>query len=172
MAIDPDLAAVYTSAPVARHYVETLHLAHPGFPDLGDGANRYITSQRDGWTGTLEDGVTVVDFEYLPFSVVPPRQEGEGNVTLQVAIGNASRALMDELETLALTPTEPITIIYRVYLSDESTVVQNDPPITLSVPTVTATQTVINLNAGLTNLRTRPFPSVLYTTEQFPGLDR
>jgi hypothetical protein len=172
MPISPELAAVYTSAPTARYYVETLSLSHPAMPDEGNGTIRYITNQRDGWTGTLEDGSTVATFEYLPFSVVPPRQEGEGQVTLAVAIGNASRGLMDELEALASQPTEPISCVYRVYLSDDTTVVQNDPPIQLSIMSVTATQTVISFNAGLTNLRQRPFPKVLYTVEQFPGLDR
>ena len=59
---------------------------------------------------------------------------------------------MDELETLALTPTEPIILTYRVYLSDDTTVVQNDPPITLDIQTVTATQNAISFNAGMTNL--------------------
>jgi hypothetical protein len=167
LTISAELAAVYTSAPVVRYYVETLSLEHPGLA-----ATRFLTNQRDGWTGTLEDTVTIETFEYLPFSVVPPRAEGEGNVTLQVAIDNSSREIMADLETLALTPTDPIIVTYRVYLSDESTVVQNDPPMVLDIQSVTATQKVVGFNAGLTNLRTRPFPSTLYTVAKFPGLDR
>lgn len=167
MPISPELAAVYTSAPVARHYVETLSLEHPGFPET-----RYITNQRTGWTATLEDGVTIVDFLPLPFQVIPPRAEGEGQVSLQVQIDNASRQLMEDLETLALTPTEPIMVTYRVYLSDDNVTVQNSPPMVLDIQSVVANQTTISFNAGLTNLRNRPFPKILYTTATFPGLSR
>jgi hypothetical protein len=79
---------------------------------------------------------------------------------------------MENLELLAKTPTEPIVIFYRVYLSDDSTVVQNDPPLQLDIMTVTATNHLISFNAGMTNLRTRPFPATLYTTVMYPGLAR
>jgi len=167
VAISDALKAVYTTAPVARQYIETLSLEHPGLVP-----SKYITNQRDGWTGTLEDGVTVKVFEFVPFYVVPPQAAGDGAIALQVAIDNADRVLMDSLETLALTPTTPIILTYRVYLSDDSTTVQNDPPMVLDIVSVTATQFIITFEAGLTNLRNRPFPSKLYTVERFPGLSR
>jgi hypothetical protein len=165
--ISDALKAVYTTAPVARTYVETLSLEHVSLP-----ATRYITNQRDGWTGTLEDGTTIQVFEYVPFAVVPPQAAGEGQISLQVAIDNADRALMENLETLSLVPTTPIILTYRVYLSDDSTIVQNDPPMVLNVTNVTASQFLITFEAGLTNLRNRPFPSKLYTVDKFPGLSR
>lgn len=168
MTISAELAAIYTSAPVDRHYIETLSLEHPGFP-VGV---RYLTNERDGWTGTLEDGSTIVPFEYVPFTVIPPRSAAEGHIQLQVAIDNVSRELIDNLETLSETPTEPIVLTYRVYHSDDTTVVQNDPPMVLDIQSVTATNHLVSFNAGLTNIRDRPFPSVLYTVEQFPGLNR
>lgn len=167
MAISNALKAVYTSAPVQRYYVETLSLEHPALAPA-----RFLTNQRDGWTGTLEDGITVQAFEYVPFYVVPPQAEGDGAISLQVAIDNANRSLMDNLETLALTPTTPIILTYRVYLSDNTTIVQNDPPMVLDIMSVTASQFVISFEAGLTNLRGRPFPSKLYTVDRFPGLSR
>jgi len=161
------LKAVYATAPMARQYIETLSLEHPNLT-----STKYITNQRDGWTGTLEDGVTIQVFEFVPFYVIPPQAAGEGQIALQVAIDNADRVLMEELENLSLTPTSPIVLTYRVYLSDDTTVVQNDPPMVLNIMSVTATQFLITFEAGLTNLRNRPFPSKLYTIEKFPGLAR
>jgi hypothetical protein len=168
MPISDELKAVYATAPVDRYYVETLELRHPGLPT---GA-RFITNQKDGWTGTLEDTITIETFEYVPFAVIPPKSAEDSALSLQVAIDNASRSLMENLELLAKTPTEPIVIFYRVYLSDDSTVVQNDPPLQLDIMTVTATNHLISFNAGMTNLRTRPFPATLYTTVMYPGLAR
>jgi hypothetical protein len=167
MPISDALKAVYTTAPVARHYVETLSLAHPNLAQT-----QFITNQAGGWTGTLEDNVTVQVFAYVPFYVVPPQAAGEGQVSLQVAIDNADKVLMSELEELSTTPTTPIILTYRVYLSDDTTIVQNDPPMVLDIMSVTATQYIITFEAGLTNLRNRPFPSKLYTVDKFPGLAR
>jgi hypothetical protein len=165
--ISDALKAVYTTAPVARTYIETLSLYHPSMP-----ATQYITNQANGWTGTLEDGTTIQVFTFLPFYVVPPQAAGEGQVSLQVAIDNADRVLMDELENIAKTPTSPIILTYRVYLSDDTVTVQNDPPLVLDIMSVTATQFIITFEAGLTNLRNKPFPSKLYTVDKFPGLAR
>jgi hypothetical protein len=167
MPISDALKVIYTTAPVARTYVETLSLEHAGLP-----STRYLTNQKDGWTATLEDGTTIVTFEYVPFAVIPPQAQDEGAISLQVAIDNCDRQLMENLETLALTPTTPIVLTYRVYLSDDTTIVQNDPPMVLDIMNVTATQYLITFEAGLTNLRNRPFPSKLYTVDKFPGLSR
>ena len=55
MTISAALAEVYATAPIDRHYIETLTLTHPIFIE---GMNRrgdfFMTNQRDGFTGTLE----------------------------------------------------------------------------------------------------------------------
>jgi len=167
MPISDELKRVYASAPDDDYYIETLELRHSG---LTNGA-RFVTNQQDGLTGQLEDGSPVV-YEFAPFSAIPPRSEEENNLTLQVAIDNASRSLMEELEAMAELPTEPIVVYYRVYLASDPNTVQNDPPLKLDIMNVNATQSVISFNAGITNLRQRPFPSMLYTTALYPGLAR
>jgi hypothetical protein len=165
MAISDALKAVYTTAPVARHYVETLSLEHANLP-----ATRWITNQAAGWTAKIEDNSTQT-FDYVPFAVIAPASEEEGAIRLQVVVDNADRILMQNLELLALTPTTPIILKYRVYLSDDINTVQNNPMI-LDITHVTATQYLISFEAGLENIRGRPFPSKLYTIERYPGLSR
>ena len=168
MPISEELKAVYATAPRNDYYIETLELAHSQLPDGG----RFITNQLGGWKGTLEDGETEVVFEYLPFQAVPPNSAEENNLNLQVAIDNASEALMAQLELLALKPIEAIVIRYRVYLASDPETVQNDPPLKLDVLSVNADQNVIGFVAALTNLRRKPFPAVLYSTALYPGLKR
>lgn len=167
MTISAELKRIYATAPTDDYYVETLELRHPNFP----GGSVFITSQLNGFAGLLEDDTPVV-YSYLPFVAIPPNSEEEGNLTLQVAIDNADRRLMEQLENLAEAPTDPVSIIYRVYLVSDPDTVQNDPPLKLDILSITATQNTLAFNAGLSNLRKRPFPAQLYTTELYPGLER
>jgi hypothetical protein len=171
MAISAELAAVYATAPVDRYYIECLSLVHPIFIEAGNNQGEFhMTNQRDSFVGELEDG-RFVTFTPVPFTAIPPNAEEQSDLQLQVAINNVSRDLMDNLEKLAQTPNVPIEIYYRVFLSDDLTV-QNDPPLRLDILAVKATQKMISFSAGLTNLRNKPFPALLYTTELYPGLAR
>ena len=161
MPISDELRRIYATAPVGVYYIETLELRHPGFA----AESTYITNE----VGGLDAGPGF--YQYVPFTIIPPKAGEDGSITMQVVIDNVSKTLMDELESVATAPTEPIIITYRIYLSN-SDVVQNDPPLVLEVTSVTADQNVISFTAGMTNLRGRPFPSMLYTTQLFPGLDR
>jgi len=168
MPISEDLKRIYASAPVDTYYVETMSLTHPAFT----GGVRYITNAQGGWSGLLEDD-TLVAYEYAPFVAIPPNGADQAALTLQVAIDNASRELMNELENISETPNEPVIVVYRVYLSGaEPTVLQNNPPLKLNVSSVTATKDAVSFAASMTNIRNLPFPSQLYTTDLYPGLER
>jgi len=167
MPISDELKAVYATAPYDEYYIETLSLSHPQIT----GGTKYITNQVDGLSGKLEDG-TDVYYSFTPFAVVPPDKAEQASLSLKVAIDNTSRTLMGDLERLATEPTEPIQVYYRVYLKSDPDTVQNDPPLNLEILSVTATESAVSFNAGITNLRGKPFPSVLYSTELFPGLIR
>lgn len=168
MPISLALQRVYASAPVDDHYIECLSISHPSMAFT----TRYITNELGGVTAGLEDAGGNQLFDYLPFAVMPPRAAEEANLQLQVQIDNVSRDLIDELEAAATDPTTPLEVIYRVYLATDLTVPQNDPPTKLDIRGVTVTNTTVAFTAGITNLRGRPFPSQLYTTELFPGLLR
>jgi len=172
MTISAELKAVYATAPIDRYYIETLTLKHPIFRE-GDNSlgEFFMTNQRDGFTGTLEDS-RVVEFQPVPFTAIPPNSEEQSDVQLQVGIDNASRQLMLYIEKLGETPNVPIVVTYRVYLSDDLNTVQNDPPLILDIISVRATQQLVSFTAGNSNQRDKPFPSQLYTTELFPGLAR
>ena len=158
MPISDALKRIYATAPVGQYYIETLELRHPGFATN----STYITNE----VGGLNAGAGY--YQYVPFTIVPPKAGEDGSITMSVVIDNVSKVLMDELESVATAPTEPIILTYRIYLNT-SDVVQNDPPLVLDVISVTADQSSISFTAGMTNLRSRPFPSMLYTTQLFPG---
>lgn len=167
MPISDELKRIYVTAPNDDYYIETLSLYHVNL----SGGVRYITNQAGGWSADLEDGERVF-YEFLPFVVVPPDMAEQAALSMKVAIDNTSRSLMDELESLAESPTDAIILKYRVYLASDDTIVQNDPPLILDIQSVTASADSVSFNAGMTNLRSRPFPGILYSTELFPGLKR
>lgn len=167
MAISDELKRVYASAPIDDFYVETLSLEHPTFAN----GVRYLTNQNGGWVGSLETGGQAA-YDYVPFVSLPPASQDQAAITLNIVIDNASRELMYELENMAQTPSQPITVVYRVYLNSSPTTLQNDPPTRLWVANVVADQRTVSFAASTTNLRNTPFPSKLYTTELFTGLKR
>jgi hypothetical protein len=169
MPISDELAAVYGSAPTYDHYIECLSLRHKGFSNRGV---IHVTSHLQGWSAYLEDGTSFVNFRFLPFVAIPPKEEETAALTLQVGIDNVSRVIMDELESAAGYPDQPITCTYRVYLASDNTTVQNAPPLKLYISGVVATADNVSFSASIVNLRRQAFPRVLYTTEQFPGLKR
>ena len=171
MPISQELAEVYASAPYDLYYIETLQLSHPIFAAEPVPGSVFLTNQREPLIGKLEDG-SDVEYEPAPFVTIPPNDEENSALQLQVAIDNSSRRLMDNLERLSEYPQEPVRVIYRVYLSNDINTVQNDPPLSLEITSVTASQTAVTFNAGQTNLRRQPFPFQLYTTELYPGLAR
>ncbi len=166
--ISDALKRVYASAPVDDHYIECITISHPNLAFT----EQDLTNEFGGVTATLEDGSTQKTFSYFPFSIIPPRAAEESALSLQVVMDNVGRALIDELEAAALDPTEPLHFTYRVYLASDLTAPANDPPLNLDITSVTVTNTVVSFTAGTTNLRSRPFPSELYTVEAFPGLSR
>jgi hypothetical protein len=165
MPVSDELKRVYTSAPRDDYYIETLSIEHPLI------TTRYLTNQYPSFTADLED-TTPITFEYVPFQVIPPRASEDAALSLQVAIDNTSRELVDELEILSAQPTEPIILKYRVYTASDLTSPANDPPMTLDITSLNMTNSIITFSAGTTNLRSLPFPKVLYTVEEFPGLSR
>ena len=167
MPISEELKRIYASAPVDVYYIETLSLYHPIF----ENGVRHITNQNGGWVGDLAVGQAA--FNYVPFVIVPPSAGDEGALSLKVGIDNAARSVMADLETLSETPSQPIEVIYRIYLSNDLTgAIQNDPPLKLWVSSVLATQEAVTFSATTTNLRDLPFPRVLYSIDNFPGLER
>lgn len=167
MPISNALKRVYSSAPTDEYYIETLQISHPNFID-GD---RYICNERDGFSGQDENG-NPVTYTASAFAIIPPKGRDGAEINLQVTLDNTTRATMDDLENLSRRPTEPIQVIYRVYISSDPNTVQNDPPLKLDVLSVVATVRYISFVAGLPNYRFKPYPKLLYDLERFPGLIR
>jgi len=170
MPITDALKRVYASAPTDTQYVETLQLYHSLFPTAGSGGY-FLNNDFQEWLFRLEDG-SPVTFGPIPFAVVLPQQDARGQQDLQITIDNIGREIMAPIEAAATMPSEPITVIYRVYLNQPTTYPQNDPPLELRLSNIAIGLQAVTGTATRADTLNRSFPSVLYRADTYPGLDR
>jgi len=166
MPVSLQLQKLYASAPLDDEFYETLELKHPRFSKTW-----YITSSSTLFTATLEDGVTQISFEPIPFIVRLPGNEHGGRQDLQITITNVDRIFIDELELANELPQTRVEIVYRVF-TKSNLKVPAATPMKLSITDVMATDETIEAVATKADILNHPFPSMLYTPMTFPGLDR
>jgi len=166
MPISEQLKKVYASAPAGQTYVETLSLSHSAFPQTF-----YINNAMKLWNFQLSAGV-YQDFIPVPFRIVMPTVDGKGQQDMNLVIDNVGRDAMDAIEAAALKPQENIVVVCRIYLNSAGSLPQNDPPLTLSLSQIEVTKEAISGVATRADVLNKTFPSFIYRTDYFPGLDR
>lgn len=164
------LQEAYASAPSDEIIYHTLEIYHPAF-------SVPIRVVRDAvdLTATLEASAprnpsTSVSFTAFSFDVVPPEVFATGMPSCVIEIDNVSREILSQVEA-ALSSTETISVIYRQFLSGNlAGGPENDPPLTLTVLSISADVYRIRATCGFADLVNKRFPREVYTAERFPGL--
>lgn len=163
------LKEAYASAPAGVVVYHTLEIRHSAF----DEPIRVVRDRMD-LTATLEDdapanpGETVL-FRAYAFDLMRPEVSLTGLPQCQFEIDNVDRLIVANIE-LAIATTELIKVTYREYLSTDLSAPQNDPPLTMTLVTVTADTFRVKAVAGFRNLNNYKFPRMEYDTEIFPQL--
>jgi len=171
---DPTLSAAlteaYASAPVGQVIHRTLELWHPAFTVPIRVVRDYAPVDARIEAGAARDPGAVVTFVAYAFDVVPPDQISSGVPQCVIEIDNVSREILAQID-LAMAGSDKITVIYRAYLSDALlTGPENDPPLEMTLVSLSATALRIRAVVGFTNLMNLAFPKLDYTTDAFPGL--
>lgn len=159
----------YASAPADVVIYHTLEIRHGSFVTP-------IRVVRDlvNLTATLEatapvDPSTEVTFLGYAFDLVPPEVSAGGSPQLIIEIDNVSRDILANIEQ-AMSSTSLLECSYRAYLSTDLTGPQNDPPISLTIFSISANPMRIRAVAGFADIVNKRFPAEEYTAETFPGL--
>lgn len=156
----------YASAPTNTILYHTLHLYHPSFGSL------YVVRDFKDLLANLETGEQVTFVGYA-FNVVPPDITTEGLPRCTIEIDNVSSQIVDKIELAMQTPRTPITVTYRVFLSDRLLLgPENNPPLVLNVFSIEANSKKITAVCGYYDLLNKKFPRLYYTVDKFPGLER
>lgn len=171
---DPALSAAiqeaYASAPVDQVIYHTLELWHPAFSEPIRVVRDFNALDARIEAGAARNAGAVVTFVAFAFDVVPPDQTTSGVPQCIIEIDNVDRTILAQID-LAVMTAEPITAIYRAYLSDALLDgPENDPPMELTLISVSATPFRIRATAGFPDLVNLKFPKLDYELETFPGL--
>lgn len=166
MAISQALKEIYASAPATQRYIETLGFSHSLFPQT-----YYMTNDNQAWPFLLESG-QLVTFMPMPFQVVLPTLDGQGNQDMALTLANIGRDLVDPIEAAIAKPSEPIRCTYRVYIDQASTGPQNTPPLSLTITGIQISREAVSATATRADVLNRAFPYTYYTYQLFPGLRR
>lgn len=166
MAISAALKEIYASAPATQRFIETLAFSHSLFA-----STYYVTNDNQSWQFLLETG-QLVTFSAMPFRIVLPATDGQGQQDMALTIANIGRDLVDPLEAAIAKPSEPIRCIYRVYLDQASSLPQNSPPLSLVMTGVQVTRDAVSATATRMDVLNRAFPYTFYRYSDFPGLRR
>lgn len=163
------LKEAYASAPSNIIIHPTLELYHSAFTS----PIRVVRDYND-LTATLEptaprDPGTTVTFVGFNFDFTKP-EVGSNNVPqITITMDNVDRVILANIEATMGT-FEQIKVIYREYLNTDTTIPQNNPPLEMTIISISADLFKITATAGFPNLMNKKFPIVEYTTEVFTGL--
>lgn len=165
----------YASAPSDVVIYATLELHHSAFVDQ-NGAPAPIRVVRDyeNLTAVLENTAPrnpgeQVTFIAFNFEFTKPEVGPDSVPQITISMDNVDRSIVASIEKTMGT-FEQIKIMYREYISTDLSSPQNNPPIEMSIMSITADVFKITATAGFPNLMNRRFPTKEYTTEVFTGL--
>lgn len=163
------LKEAYAVAPNNTVAYHTLEIYHPAFTTP-------IRVVRDfvDLTATLESTAprnpsTAVTFTGYAFDIVPPEVSTIGVPQCQIQIDNVSREITANLE-LAIPTSTPIQVIYRMFISTDLSAPQNNPPMILTITSISVDVFKVTATATFGDLVNKKFPSVIYDINTFPGL--
>lgn len=171
---DPSLSAAireaYASAPTGTVIHHTLEFWHPAFTSPIRVVRDFEPLDARIEAGAARDAGQIVTFVPYAFDVVPPDQTSAALPQCTIEIDNVSREIVGALGA-AVRAGGPIEVIYRPYLSDTADEgPDTDPPLILTLISVSADAHRIRAVAGFPDLRNRLFPFLDYSLERFPGL--
>lgn len=159
----------YASAPVDTVIYHTLEIRHPAFSEpirvVRDIADLSATLEADAPLNGGEE----VDFLGFRFDLLPPEMTASGSPQCVIEIDNVSREILANIE-LAMATADLIEVTYRAFLSSDLGGPQNDPPLTLTIYTISANPMRIRAVAGFNDLNNKKFPGAEYDADSFPGL--
>tara|TARA_R110000868_G_scaffold33755_7_gene122239 strand:- start:2901 stop:3407 length:507 start_codon:yes stop_codon:yes gene_type:complete len=157
MALSEELKELYASSG-SDVILHTLEFNHSTWPE----PLRVVSDMAD-WTADLEDSGPTVTFSRHAFTIQGPNKDANGGRYLAITLDNVSLSIMTLLN-LAIEDLNqvPIEVVYRIYVSSDTTGPQNLPPLKLFLKKVTCDLNKITGRAEIVGLVNRKFPNQTY----------
>lgn len=154
-----------TYAPVYRVVLLTYEFVHVSFTE-----RQLVVCDHEDLTAKDENGVTVT-YTALPGLKSEGFEESDKAATplIRLQLDGVSQLLVRQLD-LALAGLNPVSVIERLYVSDDLTTPAVLPVTQAIVRTASVSETRVSLEIGFGDPANQPFPRKVYTRSQYPGL--
>lgn len=169
------LAEAYASAPEDEIILDTLEFRHPLFVDAGEPFGIRVVNDHTELSATLEDdaplnGGEEVTFQAVYFTLARPSETDSGSTPeIEINVNNVARHLMPYLDA-AKESRQPIEVTWRPYLASDVSGPHMNPPLTLTIRSISCDMMNVTARAGFGDLTNRRYPAIEYTSIKFPGL--
>lgn len=163
------LREAYASAPSHIVIYHTIELRHPAFttPIRVVRNNANLVARLE--SSAPENPGEQVEFVAFSFDFTKPEISTSGVPQVVLEIDNVDRAIVANIEA-AMAGTDLIKVTYREYISTDLMAPQNDPPLHMTILTISADVFRVRCTAGFANLVNYRFPRTEYDADVFPGL--
>jgi hypothetical protein len=165
------LAEAYVSAPETEIILDTLEFRHPSFgSQIPRVVNDHIALMATLEAGAPIHGGMLVEFLPVAFRFTRPEESDTSSAPeIMIEVDNVARVLIPYID-LARESTSPIEVTWRPYLVSDLSGPHMDPPLTLTISTISANMTSVQARAGFADLANRRFPRNEYTSKRYRGL--
>lgn len=163
------LQEAYATAPAGDVILFTLEFRHPTFV-----TPLRVVRDRADLTATLESTAPLnpseeVTFVQWSFDLELPDVTSGSSPELLLTIDNVSTEILGYLDSAA-NSSDLIEVTMRIYLADDTSSPQNDPPLTVTLKDVECDIFRITARCGFGDFANRPFPREVYDLTRFAGL--
>ena len=167
--LEDALEEAYASAPTEEVVLHTLEIRHPDFTQ----PIRVVRDHQD-FTAYLEADAPEnpgeeVTFIAMAFDFTLPEVTKSTSPEIEIGLDNVSGEITAYLDLAANSP-DLIEVTYRPYLASDPSGPSMNPPLTLTIRSVTADIFRVKAVAGFADLANKKFPAQTYDTERFAGL--
>lgn len=170
-ALSQAIKEAYAAAPADVVILHTLEFRHPAFTQpirvVRDHADHTCTLEA---AAPVDGGLPVLFVGYAFDATLPDVTDGSAP-EMQITIDNVSLEIENNIDA-ALQTADKVEVTYRPYLSTDLSAPQMDPPLTLTIVSISANNYTVTARARMGDFANKKFPSEEYTATRFPGLVR
>jgi hypothetical protein len=169
-------AEAMASAPITRVMLSTYEFNHPNFRDtLGAVESIRIVNDFTDLVATIEAGApmdagTEVTFTAVPCTVTGPGEGDTGEAqVISLTVDGVSGELAAQLD-LALGSNVPVTVLERIYASDDLAGPAQLPVLEMILRNVNVSDVSVTAQPTFFDASNSTFPRTEYSKAEYPGL--
>jgi hypothetical protein len=154
-----------THAPAGRVVLATYEFTHSLFV-----GRALIVANHENWVALDENGVSCTFIAFAGLRVGGFDESDQAALpTLKLRLDGVSTLIVDKLD-LAVGSLEPVGLIERIYVSDDTTGPALLPVANTLIRVGTVTETRVDIECGFGDPSNQPFPRKNYTRSEYISL--